>query len=135
MLLNLKHVHFIVNAWKTQKQGNILAVMVSDDNLCCILPNNINCKYDLIIIKCYGIMPSLSAITFACLMTVTTTFIIIATFKVLNDIRSNTKIHYNIVKINHIVAELISSFSLISLSAIGMSTINILWWRLSTTCN
>ena len=135
MLLNLKHVNFIVNAWITPNQGNILAVMVSDDKFCCILPKHINCKYDLMIIKCHGIMTSLSAIIFACLMTVTTTFIIIATIKVLNDIRSNTKIYYNIVKINHIIAELILSFSLISLSAIGMSTINILWWRLSITCN
>ena len=134
MLLHLKHVNFIMNAWITPQQGNILLVMVSDYKFCCILPRNIKCKYDLMIIKCYGIMNSLSAIIFACLLFVTSTFIIIATIKVLNDIRSNIKIHYNIVKINHIVAELISSCSLIGLSAIGMSTINILRWRQSIIC-
>ena len=135
ILLNLKNVSFTMNIWITPKQGSIFVVMASDYTFCCILPENVKCRYDSMMTKCYGIMKSsLSATVFACLMLLTVIFLIISTTKLLTDINSNIKLHYNIFKLNHVVAECISSFSLISLSAIGFTTINVVKWRQSIGC-
>ena len=135
ILLNLKNVNFTMKIWITPKQDNLVVVMASDYKFCCILPQHVKCGHDSMMRKCYGIMnSSLSATVFACLMLLTAISLIISTIKVLNDINSNTKLHYNIFKMNHIVAECISSFSLISLSAIGITTINIVKWRQSIGC-
>ena len=135
-LLNLRYVKFTMDLLVIPKEDAVLEVKVSDYNLCCLLSQQLRCTYEGRRNKCYGLIDSSpTAIVFCCLLVAAVTLTTISTLKILweRNNRSGKK-HYNIVKLNHIVSESISTLSLICISGIGMKDINLLGWKRSTAC-
>ena len=137
-LIDLEYIKFHMNIVITKAKNKLLEIRVTDDNICCMLSELTLCTYKGVKKRCHGLMDSSrTAIMFICFALFTAAVFVIVTIRMSVKIYlgEDTRTFYNIVKMNHIVSELISTCSLVSLSAVGMTKIHLLGWRQSIVCH
>ena len=135
--INIQYVTYNLKMFTNPIDQENIEIKVTDERLCCLLPKRIKCihLYNLKE-RCYGIMPNVSSgIVFSCLTFIAIILLIIVTISSIKNIRSsNNKKHYNTAKMNHIIADIISTSALACLAIIGWTQIHLITWRQSISC-
>ena len=134
--IHLQHVTFNLKMFSYPIDHEELEVKVTDERICCMLPKRTKCVHFKLKERCYGIMPNLSSgIVFSCLIFVTIILLVIITIRTMNYIiLSNNKKDYNIAKMNHIIADIISTSAIACLAIIGWTHIHLFTWRQNILC-
>ena len=135
--INLQHVKFQWRMTFRTKYFN-LKTTVTDSNLCCLWPKEIDCIFDGEVTKCYGIMTNtaslIALISLTVLATIVVLIILTKTLKIL-IMKSKTKKYYNICIFNHVFASTCCTTCLVCLSIVGILDIHLISWRKSIGCH
>ena len=136
-LIDIQYVSYNLKLLTNPIDHEKIEIKVTDKRICCLLPKRTKCiNLYKATERCYGIMPTVSSgIAFSCLTFVTIILLVIVTIRSIIDIRSSSKKkYYNTAKMNHIVADIISTSALACLAIIGWTHIHIITWRQSISC-
>ena len=134
---DLQGIHF---NWRMKVNTNNYSVeiAVTDSIFCCLWPKQVKCWFSKQTERCHGLIKNsikgILLITLHVLATALATVVLTRTVYQLKH-RKYIKRNFNIAKLNFMASSLFVLFSLVGLSALGMTQINIITWRKSIGCH
>ena len=127
-------------SWRMKVNTNNYKVEIAVTNsmICCLWPKQVKCSYSKQNERCYGLIHNsikgILLIVLIILATAFATFVLIRTMYQL-VYRKRIKINFNIAKLNFMGSNLFALLSLVCVSGLGMTKINIITWRISIGCH
>ena len=134
---DLQGIHF---NWRMKVNTNNynVEIAVTDSMVCCLWPKQVKCRFSKQNERCHGLIKNsikgILLITLNILATALAAFVSTRTVYQLVH-RKYIKRNFNIAKLNFMGSSLFVLFSLVGLSALGMTQINIITWRKSIGCH